>query len=671
MARISSGEEFGQRVAQPTRFNEVATPRAAFGSTDALAAEGQRLEREGIQQQRELKHEEQQVLSAREAADRAQASMHLGALRDRVADVVGEIDEGVQNGSIDKTKARQEWEERTARAVEDGLPNIPEAHRGRAQMDLDLLRQRFSSKVDGVVQKRDQADTLAGISGTLEYAQRLAVEKPDVARQVAMDALDQLGPHAGLAPDKITKAKQAWVEGAAYTRAFTALNAAKHDNGALGTVESAIAGNKDLDPQRQAQLLAQADNYRAANEARALRAAQHAEIVAARRERESTSAFNVLAGWAMDGKAANPDAAAPLLKKMTPDHLAAYKAMSAEIPARAALAMQPLQQQEVRLAALQSKAITDGTSVALEAEIKRTQHVVTEAKRDYAAEPLKAAAERGVIDPVQPLNMTSIDTMVGGLAARVEQAQMVSTITRKPESPFLAEEAAKFAMVLSHLPPSQRASGIAQLSQLLPPGMAQAVAKQIDTKDRALALQMAVGTAATTEGRMTSELIGRGAQAVKDKGIKEDTAAQTGLRATLAAAVGDKLPGRWREDVIDAARLITLGEQANGGSIDAERAVRLAMGGEFVERNGQTLPVPAGVDLDDHLRFNVSPDDLLPQAPDGVAYLPNGQPLSLRGLVQGLPHAQLEPVGLGRYAIRSGGGLVVNAQRRPIVVGVK
>ena len=69
------------------------------------------------------------------------------------------------------------------------------------------------------------------------------------------------------------------IEGTSYTRAFTAVNAAKTDNKALAVVERGINENPDLDPQRKATLLAQVDGYRASNEARALRQAQHAEIV--------------------------------------------------------------------------------------------------------------------------------------------------------------------------------------------------------------------------------------------------------------------------------------------------------------------------------------------------------------------------------------------------------
>lgn len=663
MARISAGQDFGQQVAQPRRLNETATPRAAFGVTQGLQQEGVRMERQGLQMEREAQQ-------AREAADRATAAAHLGVMRDRLGDLVGEIDAGVQDGSVPKTEAAKVWAERSQELLEEGLESIPEAHRGIARIDLDGASKRLASKVGDAVRRRDKADTLAGINTTLEYTQRLARENPAAARQQMAETLDALGPHAGLDANAIAKAKQGWIESTAYTNAFTAVTAAKRDNAALSKVEQGIAANEDLDPQRRAALLAQVDNYRAANEARAIREAQRAEIAAAKREREAGQAWNVLSGWALAGKAANPDAAAGLIAKLegTP-YAAAYKALAAEVPARTAAAMLPLDQQQRQLDALTAQRNAQGTSEALEAEIKRREQVLADARRDYAAEPLRAGAERGVIDAVQPLDVRSLDTMAAGLAGRVEQAQAVATRTGRPVSPLLTDEALQVGTMLNALPPAQRSQRIAQLAEVLPAGMAQALAKQIDGKDRALGLQLAVGTARTTEGRYTSELIARGAQAVKDKAIKEDTAAMTGLRAQLAEVVGDALPGKAREDVIDAARFIYLGMQSEG-SADAARAVRLAVGGDIIEHNGRRVPVLAGVDLPQALR-TLSPDQVLRQAPDGAVYLPGGRPMAALDFVAALPDAQLEPAGSGRYMVRSGGSLVMNRDARPIVIEVR
>jgi hypothetical protein len=678
MARITSGQDFGRDVAQPRRLNESIVPNAAFGSTTALRNEGDALVREGLQQEHAQamarKQAEREAQQAREAADRAMAGARMGVLSDKLTDLIGEIDEGVQTGAIDKTAATQEWQQRSARVLADGLPEIPETHRENARVGLQGQAERLTSKVGGIVKKRDQADTLAGINGTIEYTQRLARENPDAAKQIMADTLDGLGPHAGLRPDQIAKAKQGWVEGAAYTRAFSAVTAAKMDNKALGVAEKAISANKDLDPQRQAQLLSQIDGYRAANEARAIRAAQRAEIAAAKHEREAVQAFNVLSGWALAGKAANPEASAALIGKLSGTPYAeAYKALAAEVPARAAAAMLPLDQQQQQLDGLIARRNAQGTSEPLEKEITRREEILRSARSEYTSEPLRAGAERGVIDQVRPLDVSSFDGIAAGLGERMEQANIIATRTGRPVSPLLTDEALKIGDMLGALGPTQRSQRIAQLTANLPPGMAQALARQIDGKDRALGLQMAASTDQTSAGRYTSELIARGAQAIKDKSIKEDSAAASGLKAQLAVEVGDSLTGKAREDVIDAARFIYLGQQAEGNSLSVRGAVRLAVGGDIVEHNGKRIPVTAGIDetvLMERLR-TLPPAGVLQQAPDGVVHLPGAGPMSVPDFLARLPAAQLEPAGTGRYTVRSGGSLVTNSNARPIIIEVR
>ena len=236
-------------------------------------------------------------------------------------------------------------------------------------------------------------------------------------------------------------------------------------------------------------------------------------------------------------------------------------------------------------------------------------------------------------------------------------------------SPLLAREAARFGDLLATLPPSQRADRIAQMSKLLPPGMAHAMAAQIAPKDRALALQFAAGASQTTQGRYTAELIGRGAQAVKDKEVKEEMGAETGLRSTIAKEVGDAVSGQAREDVIEAARLIYLGKHAMGESIDAANATRIAVGGQIIEHNGRRIPVPNGVDMRESL-MRYSRASIERQAPDGWVYLAGRRPMGVPEFLGALPEAQLEAVGFGRYMVRSGGSMVLDSKSRPIVIDV-
>lgn len=236
-------------------------------------------------------------------------------------------------------------------------------------------------------------------------------------------------------------------------------------------------------------------------------------------------------------------------------------------------------------------------------------------------------------------------------------------------SPVTTEEAQQLGGMLRTLAPAERGNAVALLSQTMPPRQAQALAKQMDAQDKPLALALAVGSQRTTQGRTTAELILRGAQALKDKGVKEEQGAEFGLRAQLAKVVGDALPAAARDDVLAASRFIYLAKQSEGDGISFDGAVRLAIGGDIVEHAGKRLPVPAGVNLPERLQ-RYPRTAIEAQTTDATVYTSGGRPMGVPEFLAALPGAQLEPVGMGRYAVRAGGGLVTNAERRPIVIEV-
>lgn len=684
MGRIAAGTDFGQAVAQPVRTTRPVDVgpgvEAVAGALDRVGAQqvvdAQQLQRT---QEAEAKQAAREAKAAREHADRGAAQSGMMAMRDGLADQLDRIGQEVLDGRLPKTDAAKAWQERSAKVLADGIEAVPEVHRGTVTGDIQALAGRLTSKVDDIVRKRDQHDTLSAISQVQEYTQRLAVTEPDKARQILTDTLDQLGPFAGLQPDQITKAKQGWIEGTAYTRAFTAVNAAKADNKALAVVEKGVSENADLDPQRKAALLAQIDGFRSSNEARALRQAQHAEIVAARVQRQSDEAFNVLSGWALQGKQADPNASSALIAKLTPTAAAAYRAMAAEIPARTAAAMLPLDTQAQQLDQLRAQAV-NGTNEQLEKEIKRREQVLAQSRKDYADDPLRAANERGVItSPLRPLNTSSIDAIAAGLAERAAQAQEVSTITRRPVSPLLSEEAGKLGAFLQVLPAAQRAERLSQIATLLPAGQAQALAQQLyagqTEQGKALGLAMALGTQRTTYGRTSAELALKGAEALHSKTIKEESKAVDGWRGQINTQLAGAFPNPQQAEMYgEAARLILAGlvaEGASGSERDARQAVRLAIGGTLAEHNGSRIPVPAGLDIADvrQRTRSLRPADLAPQLPDGRVYI-NRTPMDAAAFLAGLPDARLQYAGRGRYHVIAGGSLAANAEGAPIVIEV-
>ena len=398
------------------------------------------------------------------------------------------------------------------------------------------------------------------------------------------------------------------------------------------------------------------------------RARARAEAAANNAFREATTAFTVMDGALSAGRKidmTNPQNRL-LIEQINrvPAYKAAFAANLEYAQKNTAVAMLPIPQQEAALNALYAQRNVNGTSPGLEKEIARVEKVASESKSAYKAEPLKAAADYGLIPAVAPLDVTNMDATLQGLKARSQQAMTAGNQAGHAVSPFTAAEADKVSAQLLTLPADQQGTRIAQLTSQMTPQQAQAFALQIDPKARALSLAMQAGSSMTDEGRTVSGLILRGQQAIKDKAIKEDTSAEFGVRASIAKQVGDTVSGPAREAVIDSARYIYLGKQAAGERVSFEGVVNLTMGGPIVEHNGARLPVPAGVDLPEVLAKY--PASKLP----ATVYV-NGKAITAEAAVRALPGAQLESAGNGRYRVRVGGYLVGDEQRRPVLIDVR
>lgn len=311
----------------------------------------------------------------------------------------------------------------------------------------------------------------------------------------------------------------------------------------------------------------------------------------------------------------------------------------------------------------------------------------------YKADPLRAGLAQNLYPALAPMDTSSAQTMAQTLPARVAQAQAVGARTGKPESPLTAEESAAFAGRLAKLQPDLASNEIAALAQVAGPQHSQAIARQINEKDRPLALAFAAGAESTTAARLTSELILKGAQARKDgtstKGEKVPDVKAAAWKAHAAAEL-DGVFGNPETtgQVRDAAELIMHSIAAEkGGRLtrdDMDRAVGLALGGSLVEHNGRKIPLPAGVTqdaLDKRLR-SVTPLELVrqtlvprvdgqPQDIGAVTVRAGGVAMPVTDFIKTLPGQQLMSVRPGQYVVIVRGRPVVNAVGEPIVIGMR
>ena len=98
---------------------------------------------------------------------------------------------------------------------------------------------------------------------------------------------------------------------------------------------------------------------------------------------------------------------------------------------------------------------------------------------------------------------------------RIQQADR-QRLAGKAVSPLDASEADQVRGIMEALPPKQRSAAVATIAQAVGPRYAGAIAEQLNSKDKALSLAFASAGDKTTAGRFTSELILKGAQAIKD-----------------------------------------------------------------------------------------------------------------------------------------------------------
>lgn len=663
----------GATVTSNPRAGVIGQAVAGLGATGMQVA-GQMLD-DQAQQQRIAAAEEKQRLreeqAAREAADRAKATAKLNALRDGLADAHDEIAQGILDGSVPKDRAAGTWKERTGQMVADGLSDVPERLRETVRLDFDAQAGRLGNRLRRAVTQRDREDVTAGITQTLGHLQRQYQGDPSGTTAKAMATIEQLGPHSTLKPDALARMGQQWREETQHAAATELVGLAKNSPQLLTAAEKALSGEKfaDLDPQRRASIAVQIDGHR-------VRLAQQAEIAASRAARQQEAAMNraraefeTFQSMADKGAALSPEYVERVSRATagTP-YQAGIKAVAAQVAAVGGLAAQPIATQQATLDAINGQIAQKGRTPELEARRTQVEKVLKGSREDVAADPLRAGLERGVLEKLQPLNLSGgIPGVMQQLGERVQQANTVAQWSGRAVSPLLAAEAEQVATMLGALPTDTRATAIATLSASIGARQAQALAAQIDTKDRGLALAMAAGASMTTAGRPTSTLILKGSQALREKAVNLTPDDHKGI----ARAVGDALSGKARDDVIEAAGLIYAGQQAEGSG-DLKRAVRLAVGGDIIEHNGSRIPIGGGMTPSDFRTklAGTKPEALAGQAPDGMV-MAGGQQMPLAQFLAALPDAQLQPAGLGRYFVRAGGAVVTNSERRPITIEVK
>lgn len=668
MAQIPLGN-FGYRT--PSAAPAQSVPGAAFD----LVGSGLESVADAAMQ---VQAEERKQADALERAKAANASLDYEITAKNIG---AGIEQEVADGTLNYAEAQNAYKERLAEAGAPDTAGMNPVHAENLSRSIKRSQYQVESQISGVVNKARVADLRANVTGVMDkLGKQGGLPGADMnALTKQADGLDEIGQQAYGA--EWGKKKQDWLDNTwdahLNQQAMQASGSVKAIHDLRAQVTAGVYADK-LDSNKRNSALAKLDAYETSLVQRQEAAAARAERRAERVMKVAEAEFNTFQSMADKGTTLDPayiDRAVKLTAG-TP-YQAGIIALSKQAKETGGLAAQPVQAQQAQLDAIDAHIAANGRTPELDKRREQVSKVLQGSQADLKENGLRAGLERGVITHLAAFDMSSPEKFAATFAKRLEQAETVSLWAGVPVSPLDSQEAGSVGDMLAALPAKQRAQAVASMAETVGPKFAAALAEQIGKKDRALSLAFASSGAKTTEGRYTSEMILKGATAIKDGTVMKDDKKVTGWKATIAGELegvfqNEKLTTAAKESAYYIAASIA---QENGGSLgnsELRRAVRLAVGGEIIERNDKKLAIPAGMDegtFEKRIK-NVPASDILQQAPDGKVRV-GGAEMTVEAFAKTIPGQELMFAGYGRYAVIVRGRPVTNSGGQRIIIGVQ
>jgi hypothetical protein len=678
MARIPDGSQFGQVVAQGGPMANVDAGAFGAGVAEAVtragntgmqmagnalaqdAAQARQAQAQADAEAKQLAREQAREASAaaKEAA-RVKTLTATATVQGGLANLHDTLQADLESGKIDKADVGNAWTERSRKLVDDSLANVDPEHKDLVNATLLNDVNRYGQAVSKMVVQRDKKDIFSGGMSYFETMQRYAARGPKEADEAIANVSKfwtATGPMAGEDPAAAAARVQKFTENVRFRQASDLVNV--DPAAALKALK-----NKDylpeLDPDRRAGLVANAD-------AAVLRNQQRGAINAEKAAREQEKAWGAAMTVFEAGKMPSAEYTDTLVRtfKGTP-YAAALKTMLQESPANSAFVAQPLAQQAQTMDALQTRMNTQGATPADLATYKKLETAHKAAQADIKADPYMAAAERGVLPSLTPLNM-NLAELPAQLAKRGEDARTVSTWAGQEVSLFRPAEAEKVATILQAMPPKDRAGALAGLTKAMTPGQMVELGKQFGSKDATLAAaaMMSANGFKTSSGRLVSEIVLAGSDALKESRVKfPEGKSQTTVRAAIDTATrGAYLSEDAQRAAGDAAMAVYAGLLAEGQTPRVEQAVNLATGG-VMDINGAKFVKPFGWQDSQVLKALRDVDaQKVTELAGGKSLVIGGKPVQPEDLAKYLPGAQLGPSSKNGYYTVSIGGRFISGE---------
>ena len=668
---------FGYQVAQPGP-----RPRLAAGEFDSGAAGldqvGRSLMQAGLNGLDAINRQAEEDKRQAQALAKAKAANAILDHETEVSAVTEDIKQQLSDGRLKHTDAAKEYQTRVGQIKTsqiDGIDPVTAENYSKGLKRAEFSGEKtlysavatartadFRTQADGLLDKIGKKASLPGSSVEQLNAY---IDTPDA---------DAMGRQAYGA--NWEKKKQDWKDSNWNSSISQQAMSARNDLKSIDTLMQRITSgdlSDKLDSDKRNMQVAKLDGYKTSLIQRQEAAAQRAERQAERYLKQAEAEFNTFQALSDKGAMVNPDYIDQVMAKTagTP-YQRGISALVKQAQENGGIASQPIVRQQATLDQLDAQIAKVGRTPELDKRREQVSKVLQQSQRDLKENGLRAGLERGVIENMAPIDISTPEAFASSISKRLEQAQTVGMWSGTAVSPLDAREAESMRTMLEALPAKQRSQAIATVSASVGPKAATAIAMQLDKQSKPLALAFATATQQTTQGRYTSELILRGDQAIRDGAVMKDDKKVTGWKASIAQEIDGAFGNEnTAQAVKDAAYYITAGIAAenggNAGGSDIKRAVRLAVGGDIIERNGKKLPIPAGMDASDfEARLKTSAGAVAKQGSVRVA----GVEMSGEEFAASLPGQELMPVGSGRYAVIVK-GRPVTSNGKPVIVEVK
>lgn len=658
----------GSQIARPAPDIQI---QPTYNAGRALGNAGSALESANQLMQ---EHQQQQVT--------AKMALALATAQNGAHDAHDAVLQGLTSGTIAPEEAQAELKKRTDDVVSAQTQGLPTVAAQAVKTQMVGTQGALARSMGENVFKFNQSATAATIDETGNQLQRDVLRRGPSKVSETYDAIiDTTGASAGYSPAQIQAKKEAFRESTTvgyYNQRGATLHAAGDLDGVTSTLNEVLGPAGDaINPTARAQVtnhLVGLQNQLLAQKNRDADAAERERI---RRENEAVDAVNAVRTVVLNGSYLSADAIRDVTMKAAGTTqeapLTAILGAQSQIAGFASL---PADQRAAQLERYRAEGANPavGTSPQNQQSIEILNKVDEKANAAAKDDPWKAAETYGVIKGAPLLDVSDPNGIAPALDYRMQQIGKVETWIGHKVSPLQPAEAQQLSEELKAMPPDQAASLLSVLGQSVKdPDRIAALAKQLgkgaggdDAKVGTIGLAMAYAGDLTENGKLTSEMILRGDQALRNKTSLVDTTAQSGWKATIFNKVSGAFSSQEAENqAMDAAYKIAA---ANGGDVDA--AIKAATGGIITHGLGK-VPLPMGMD---ESTFNkqvaaITPASLAPQAPNGAVYV-SGLPMPLDKFAAQLPDATFVHAGQGLYAVKAGNSFVTNQLGKRIVLRI-